>query len=358
MRKKYDYKLLQKYCKENNIELSKDYSNEKLNREIKIEGKCICENCEKYFNKTLIYLIKFGGYCKNCTEKLRQEKIEKTCLEKYGVNNPNKNKEIREKIDQTNLLRYGVKNVLQNKEIRKKMEDTCLKNNGVFFPSQNKEIREKIKQSCLKNNGVLFPTQCKEVMEKMKQNNLIKYGVENTSQSKEVKEKIKKTFITNYGVTHPFKNKEIKEKFKQTCLTKYGVEHPLQNAEVSEKASKNAYKLKNYTLPSGKIIKLQGYEHYGVDELIKEENISEHDIITNRSKVPNIWYEDKNGKKRRYFVDIFIPSQKRCIEIKSTWTMKVKKDNVLEKQQAMINAGYKCEIWVYSKHGERVEQYK
>lgn len=38
--------------------------------------------------------------------------------------------------------------------------------------------------------------------------------------------------------------------------------------------------------------------------------------------------------------------------------MKVKKDNVLEKQLAMKNAGYKCEIWVYNNNGKKVEYYE
>ena len=41
----YNYNLLEKYCNEKNIELVKDYSNEKVNKQTKIEGKCIFENC-------------------------------------------------------------------------------------------------------------------------------------------------------------------------------------------------------------------------------------------------------------------------------------------------------------------------
>jgi uncharacterized protein YxeA len=33
--------------------------------------------------------------------------------------------------------------------------------------------------------------------------------------------------------------------------------------------------------------------------------------------------------------------------------MKKKRDNVLEKQQAMKNAGYECEIWVYNGKGKK-----
>jgi hypothetical protein len=131
-----------------------------------------------------------------------------------------------------------------------------------------------------------------------------------------------------------------------------------QLTNKSNYSIKNAYKLKNYIFPSGNTIQVQGYEPFGLDELITTEKINETDIVTNRTDVPTIWYEDTNGKKHRYFVDIFIPSQKRCIEVKSTWTMKKKRDNVFEKQQAMKDAGYECDIWVYNQKGEKIECHK
>jgi hypothetical protein len=106
-------------------------------------------------------------------------------------------------------------------------------------------------------------------------------------------------------------------------------------------------------MPSGKIICYQGYENFALDELINIENILEEDIITNRKDVPEIWYLDKTGKKRRHFVDFFIKTQQRCIEVKSTWTNQ-DKNNVLEKQKAAINLGYKYEIWIFDKKGNKL----
>ena len=174
-------------------------------------------------------------------------------------------------------------------------------------------------------------------------------------------ENVKKTFrniVENgcYCDTHTTENGQ--QKMKNTCLEKYGVEHPLQNAEVSEKASKNAYKVKNYTFPSGRIEKIQGYENYTLDKLLQEEHILEDDILVSRKDVPNVWYNDINGKKRRYFVDCFIKSQNRCIETKSTWTAQKKKDMIFLKQQALKDDGYKCEIWVYEKGGKIMEIHK
>ena len=93
-----------------------------------------------------------------------------------------------------------------------------------------------------------------------------------------------------------------------------------------------------------------------LNDLLQKENILEDDIVVSRSDVPSVWYDDSCGKKRRYFVDCFIKSQNRCIEAKSTWTAAKKKDCIYLKQQALKNAGYLCEIWIYDSNGEIVEK--
>ena len=194
--------------------------------------------------------------------------------------------------------------------------------------------------------------------EKYKKTCLEKYGVEFTTQSKEVKDKMKKSFLEKYGVEHISHCKEIKDKTKITCLAKYGVEVPSQSKEIMEKCSKNAYKSKDYILPSGKVNKIQGYENFALDELIINEKIDEYDITTGCKNVPTIWYNDKTGKKHRHYVDIFIPSQNKCIEVKSTWTAEKKKDCIFLKQNAAKALGYNYEIWVYNGKGVRVEKYE
>ena len=72
------------------------------------------------------------------------------------------------------------------------------------------------------------------------------------------------------------------------------------------------------------------------------------DIVTDRNKVPEIWYE-KDGKKKRYFCDIYIPNENRIIEIKSDYTYSHKSGNVQDKAQATIDMGFDYEIWIYDK---------
>ena len=68
--------------------------------------------------------------------------------------------------------------------------------------------------------------------------------------------------------------------------------------------------------------------------------------------VPKITYIDDNNIERYHYVDIFIPSQNRCIEIKSSWTFK--KPNVLLKQKYAKEKGYNYEIWVYDKKRNKI----
>ena len=55
------------------------------------------------------------------------ENLKATCMEKYGVTNPNKLEWVRDKIAETNIDRYGVKNVKQCPEINSKIHMTRTK---------------------------------------------------------------------------------------------------------------------------------------------------------------------------------------------------------------------------------------
>ena len=201
---------------------------------------------------------------------------------------------------------------------------------GTICSLSSESIKEKSKQTCLKN-----------------------YGVDHSSKSNEVKEKIKKTNLKIYGFEYSSQNKETREKFKQTCLKRYGTEHPSQNLDFMEKVQKNAKKYKEYRMPNGTIRKIQGYEPFALDILLKEFN--EEQIITERKQIPTIHYLD-NHKKRYYFPDIFLPHLNKIIEVKSIWTYKCKKDNVLEKEKATKEQGYDYEFWVFDSKGRKLSE--
>ena len=308
-RLKYDFNMLKQICDEGGVILLEDYSNKYITRDTRIIAKCIM--CENSFDKSLNKLHKQRNFgCETCAKIMKFDRIKNTMVEKYGVE----------------------------------------------YAAQSNIFKDKIKSTLLEKYGVEYANQSEEVKQKIRNTNLEKYGFEYGLQSEEVKEKRRITNLEKYGFVNPLQRKEIKDKCKQTCLKKYNVEHPSQCQQIYEKMNKNSYYRKDYVLPSGIKIQIQGYEHYALDELFKE-NFAENDVVTGCKNVPTIWYIDKNNTKHRHFVDIFIPSKNKCIEVKSTWTFTKQKDIIFLKQIAAKDLGYLYEIWVYDNKGNKVEFY-
>jgi hypothetical protein len=255
------------------------------------------------------------------------------------------------------MKNFGVLYPMQSSEVVNTIKNNNMEKYGVEHTLQVNEFREKGKQTCLDKYGVEIPLQCQEIMNKIKKTNMDRYGFEHAAQAEECKEKYKETCLSKYGFKYATQTEEFKEKSRQTCLNKYGVKYAMQNPDIMEKASKNAYKLKEYVYPSGKVIQVQGTEPYALDFLIEEKLINENDIVVGAKNVPTIWYFDESGKKHRHYVDIFIPSKNLCIECKSTWTFSKKEDNIFLKQNAAKELGYNYEIWVYDGKGNLVEKH-
>jgi hypothetical protein len=188
----YNLELLTKFCSDNHITLLKDYFGEKVNRDTRINGKCLTQYCENNFDKTFRQLYDFNGHCEKCTNNIRKEKMKVTCLEKYGV-----------------------ENIFQSQEIKEKMKVTCLEKYGVEHPLQSQKVKEKIKASCLEKYGVENPFQSQKVKEKIKAACLEKLGVEYSMQSQKVREKCKATCLKNHGVNHYSQTDEYKKNIKQ-----------------------------------------------------------------------------------------------------------------------------------------------
>jgi len=117
-------------------------------------------------------------------------------------------------------------------------------------------------------------------------------------------------------------------------------------------------KKKSNTFPSGNEVMVQGYEPFALDRLLQIEQIDETEIETQRENVPEIWYYDPSGAKHRHYVDIYIKSQNRCIEIKSTWTFQMAHCHIFEKQDAAKQLGYDYEVWVFAENGELLDTYE
>ena len=309
VRKKFTFDMLQNFCNIKSIKLIEDYSNINIIRDTEIKGICITLNCEETFQSTFRLLVERDSYyCKKCHKNIINEKRINTLIKNHGVSNPMHSEKIKDKLKESNINKYGKENPFEVEEFKKKAKETNLKNLGVEYASQSKEIQDKKKELS----------------------------------------------ISKWGVDHPSKSAEVQQKFKDTCRKKYGVDHPSQNSEIAQKQLTNSFKKKEYKMPSGKIIYIQGYENFALDELLYKEEIKEDDIKTSKNDVPEIWYSDKNKKEHRYYVDIFIKSQNKCIEVKSKYTYESNKDIVEIKKYAIDFLGYDFEFRIYNKQGNRI----
>lgn len=230
------------------------------------------------------------------------------------------------------------------------------------YPRYNQRMRVKFRCECGLDTSKRFEMlnlyrlpyceSCskKYMVEKQKKTCIEKFGVDNAGRSPEIIEKIKNTFQEKFG-GHPKQTIKVQDKWKATCLEKYGG-HPNQNKEVQAKSEINSFAFKDYMMPSGCVVKYQGYENIAIDELVQI--YEEEDIAIGRSNVPTIDYF-VGEEKHVYFPDFFIRSENKIIEVKSEWTIQLRRANIEEKALATVKAGYKYEMWIYNDKKVKVQ---
>lgn len=223
--------------------------------------KCpVCGKFVKFTNFNKGYRQYCSYKCLNNSEKTKELKRQ-TCLSKYGVDNPTKNREFVEKSMETQRKRYG----------------------GVGFAS-------------------------KELLDKTKNTNLERYGVEYAGSSETVKEKIKQTWREKYGCDHPWMSDKVKEKIKQTTLEKYGVENVSYTQYFRDKMTEKhdiiqqkqyLTKKTNHSFNSSKI----------------EEDFASWLIENN---IP--FKRQYRSEKYPFACDFYFPDKDLYLEIQGTWT--------------------------------------
>jgi hypothetical protein len=348
-KQKFDHTLLDRVILRDRATLVGEY--EKLNRETKIKFLC---KCGVEYEKGFRVIFKHGACCKKCTLVNLQSKSKNTSLDKYGTEHPQQNKEVRRKAENTCINKYGVKSHNQASCVKQKKADVCLDKYGCKTNLQTDENKEKVKQTNLQNYGVEYATQNSDVKAKTKQTCIDRFGCTAPAQNQIVQVKMKTTTFKRYGVENASQSAEVQKKIVATCLDRYGTERPAQSQEFQIKNQNKAYKRKEFVMPSGEIRKHQGYEHFGLRDLLAQ-GYTEERIKSNREDIPRILY-DCNGKTRAYFPDVFLPHENKIIEIKSTRTFGIDWEKKLKYQKkAVEEQGYVFEIWVYEKKGRRVD---
>jgi hypothetical protein len=283
----------------------------------------ICKKCKISYKCCIKHKFKSDSDCKRCG----LIKAKNTNIKKYGCENPFANEDIKQKIKNTNIKKYGCENPFANEDIKQKIKKSNIERLGCEYPMQNKDVQNKSKNVCIK-----------------------KYGCENVFQNEEIKQKLKETCMIKYNCEYANQNEDIKDKIKASNLKKYGFEHAMQNSEIADKCNSFGNKNKLYKLPSGKIIRVQGYEPLSLDILLNTYN--EDDIIIRKKEMPIIMYQKKT--KHRYFPDIYIPKDNLIIEVKSDWTYKKELVKNILKALSTRKLGYNFETWIFNSKMELI----
>jgi endogenous inhibitor of DNA gyrase (YacG/DUF329 family) len=139
----------------------------------------VCENC----GKEAVFSSVQKGFERFCSEECRD------------ILNKRNHKKAMEDVDYSKVD-FDTRN--------QKSKKTCLDKYGVDNPLKAKEIKEKIKQTNLERLGVEYPCQSKTVVEKRIATNNEKYGCDHGLSSKDVIQKRINTLQESYGVDNVF----------------------------------------------------------------------------------------------------------------------------------------------------------
>ncbi len=126
-------------------------------------------------------------------------------------------------------------------------------------------------------------------------------------------------------------------------------------AEIADRAFVNSHKYKDFTMPSGKIVQLQGGEPTAMQMLL--DLYYEDNIITEKTAVPKIMYIAEDAVIRRYYPDFYIQSENKIIEVKCDYTYRSDLVRNIFKAAGCMSKGYLFEFWFIenNKFSHRVE---
>ena len=197
---------------------------------------------------------------------------------------------------------------------------------------ERNRINEKRKATCLEKYGDEYVINSQYTRNKIKE----KLGVERPQYLDNYGEICRNSYIKNHG--HEFKHtEETIERIKATKIEKYG----------SVMAATSRYR--EYTFPSGKVVKIQGYEDVALTKLL--ETYDENDLIVGRKNIEKIcgsflYLNPDNQREHIYYPDIFVKPEDKFIEVKSPFTYKAHERINALKRQCVIDRGFCFEFWI------------
>lgn len=196
---------------------------------------------------------------------------------------------------------------------------------------EEKELMNiKRKRTCLEKYGDEYVINSNYTRQKTKE----KLGVERPQWQSNYGEICKSSYFKKYGHSYKLSNR-TKLLIKKTKLERYGTYMP-------------QLKYKTYSFPSGKTIKIQGYENYILDYLLTKYN--EDDILAGTKEIKQICGNDityiQDNFEHVYYPDIYIKSINTFIEVKSKFTYDISLEKNLLKRDAIIKRGYNFKFMI------------
>jgi hypothetical protein len=192
------------------------------------------------------------------------------------------------------------------------------------------EVRAKIEATHLKNRGVRHVSMDQKVVDKRAKTFLSRHGGY-TFASEKLTKKARETMDRKYGVRHYSQTSEWRAKSMETSIKRIGVPFWTQDAESSDKAKKSSFQYKEVVI-NGEAHSVQGYE----PQALKYLEGDAEEVITVKAKLPHLMYV-YSGVTRRYYPDALVYTKSRgtiLLEVKSTYTIRVKIDQLVEKFNA------------------------
>jgi len=179
---------------------------------------CIC-------GKPLSFIGFKGGHRKSCGDKVCYSvKRKETCIDKYGVDNPKKSKEILQKEKVGILNRWNGSHYMMNDDVKLRFKESMIKNHGVEWAQQSDIISKKSRESY--SNNLNLPESLKKRSEKFFNKSIIDRD--------NIVTKRKNTIIEKYGSIDNFYN-YLNYKVKEKSILNHGVNHHMSHPDIIKK---------------------------------------------------------------------------------------------------------------------------
>jgi len=244
---------------------------------------------------------------------------------------------VKKKTEETYKRKFnGKKHHMEDPVQVKKCQDTLEKRTGIRHPGQLPDHLEKSRATSRKNCGADHWLQTDQGMEALRAQNRERCGYDYTFQ------------MEGYWDS-------TCDKRTATCRERYDYDNPMQNDDVFHRQQASSYRTK-VDIIGGKPFLYQGYENLAIAHLVHDLGYDPFGILMSNEyrKLPNIpaFIYEIDGVKHRYTPDIYVMENEWFIEVKSMYTYDKGSNTIPYKLMSVINAGFKCDIWIVNEYSE------